>query len=96
MDQGNLRIFQGDMVTNLDFTHEEDPFITQAQVFLDSIRENNCCRNTPSENLGDLYAIEAIVKSAREYRTIKSSILKLLYQKLQDTFPILQLNNLNN
>ena len=71
MDKGNLRVFHGDIVTNLDFADDEDPFIIQAKAFIESLTGNNCCRNTPSETLGDLYAIEAIVKSAHEYQTIK-------------------------
>ena len=73
MDSGKLRLFQGDCVTNLDFAMSQDAFIIQAEAFLASLMGDNCCRNKPIHTLGDLYAIEAIVKSARELRTIQIS-----------------------
>lgn len=73
MDNGKLRLLKGDRVTNLDFANYRDAFIIQAEAFLASLMGDNCCRNKPIDTLGDLYAIEAIVKSARELRTIQLS-----------------------
>lgn len=70
MDNGSLRLWQGDRVTRLDFAAAPDAFILQVEAFLASLTGENLCRNTPTDTLGDLYAIEAIVASAREGRTI--------------------------
>lgn len=71
MDNGSLRLFQDDRVTNIDFADAKDAFIIQAEAFLASLEGENCCRNRPADTLGDLYAIEAIVKSSHQRQTIR-------------------------
>jgi myo-inositol 2-dehydrogenase/D-chiro-inositol 1-dehydrogenase len=71
MDNGSLRLFQGERVTDIDFADAQDAFIIQAEAFLASLQGENCCRNTPADTLGDLYAIEAIVQSAHQRQTIQ-------------------------
>jgi predicted dehydrogenase len=54
MDNGSLRLFQGDRITNFDFADAKDAFIIQAEAFIASLQGENCCRNTPAHTLGDL------------------------------------------
>lgn len=70
MDNGTLRLLQGEEVTTIDFATARDAFIVQAEAFFASISGENRCRNTPADTLGDLYTIEAIVESAQTLQTI--------------------------
>lgn len=70
MNNGSLRLWKGDQVTEMDFADAPDAFILQVEAFLSSLNGKNHCRNTPADTLGDLHAIEAIVTSARQQRTI--------------------------
>lgn len=71
MDNGSLRLFQGNGVKDVDFADAQDAFVVQAETFIDSLQGENRCRNTPTDTLGDLYAIEAIIQSIHQRQTIE-------------------------
>jgi predicted dehydrogenase len=52
------------------FSAVPDAFVVQAHAFLDAIEGKDTCRNPPADSLRDLVVAGAIVRSARERRTI--------------------------
>lgn len=70
MGPGELFVHRGDRVDHCRFDEAPDPFLTQANAFLDAVEGKGPCRNGPEETLGDLRVAEAIVRSAREMRTV--------------------------
>jgi predicted dehydrogenase len=65
MDRGEYYLHRGKRTEYRRFDDTPDPFVRQAHAFLDG-----ACLNTPEHTLGDLRVAEAIVRSARELRTV--------------------------
>lgn len=70
MGAGELFLHRAGGVEHRRFDDAPDPFVRQANAFLDAAGGKGTCRNAPEETLGDLRVAEAIVRSARELRTI--------------------------
>jgi myo-inositol 2-dehydrogenase/D-chiro-inositol 1-dehydrogenase len=70
MDNGALRLVHGGEVTEMDFAASPDAFVVQADAFVAAVSGRGRCRNAPADTVGDLLAVEAVVTSARERRTI--------------------------
>ncbi|HLJ25938.1 MAG TPA: Gfo/Idh/MocA family oxidoreductase [Candidatus Angelobacter sp.] len=70
MDNGWLKLYRHGESSTLDFTHARDAFEIQAETFLNALEGENRLRNQPQACVGDLRAVEAIVASIRENRTI--------------------------
>jgi predicted dehydrogenase len=70
---GQLSLDRGGEMEQRHFADAPDAFVTQANAFLDAIAGGESCRNAPDETLGDLRVAEAIVRSARERRTVRVS-----------------------
>jgi predicted dehydrogenase len=70
MDAGELFLHRRNGVEHRRFDDAPDPFVRQANAFLDAIDGCGTCLNGPGDTVGDLIAADAIVRSARERRTI--------------------------
>jgi len=70
MDNGRLKICQHPESSTMDFSAARDAFEIQAEVFLNALIGHNQLRNQPSDCIGDLRTVEAIIASIRERRTI--------------------------
>ena len=67
---GEFFLYRGGKTEHRQFSAAPDAFVTQANAFLDAINGGPPCRNPPADSLGDLTVAEAIVRSARELRTV--------------------------
>ncbi|MHB9134225.1 MAG: Gfo/Idh/MocA family protein [Armatimonadota bacterium] len=78
MEGGNMTMYAGPAIHHTDYSAAPDGFVLQAQAFLAALDGAPTCRNTPEDTIGDLYAAEAIVTSARDKRTVDCLNLDLL------------------
>jgi len=69
-EERQLVIYRLAKVSRRDFRSAPDPFERQARVFLKALDGPNECRNKPEDSIADVRIAEAIVKSAREKRTV--------------------------
>jgi predicted dehydrogenase len=68
---GEFFLHRGTAVDHRRFDEAPDPFVRQAHAFLDAIAGGGTVRNGPAATIGDLRVADAIVRSARERRTIE-------------------------
>ena len=68
---GHMVIYRGKEQRTLDFAASADPFTLQARTFIRALDGPNECRNSPDESIDDVRVAEAIVRSAREKRTVQ-------------------------
>lgn len=73
---GSLRILRGKEAIENKFNEAPDPFEIQAQVFLEALNGDNCCRNKPEDTIGDIRVAEAIVRSSYKKKTIQINNLE--------------------
>ena len=71
LDAGTLVLHRGAGTDVRDFGAGADPFVAQADAFLDSLMGERRCRNPPDVALGDLRVAAAIARSVRSEATVR-------------------------